>query len=150
MIMLWQHRACRSGGSCEEGDDLCFRPGRAGNPGARGVRGRILGSAGFIDQALLGHPRDETRVLRMALRRKADWANRHQNSVRDTHRGRELDEDHKDLQLGLNRQNCELSSSLGRLPGGLSFCGGWRPCSAALCVMQPGHFWQFWMPLLWL
>ena len=23
-------------------------------------------------------------------------------------------------------------------------------CSAALCVMQPRHFWRFWMPILWL
>jgi hypothetical protein len=58
----------------------------------------------------------------MAFRRKADRAHRHQHSVQDTHRGREIDEDHKRLQLGLNRQNCELRSSLGRLPGGLSFC----------------------------
>jgi hypothetical protein len=58
----------------------------------------------------------------MAFRRKADRAQRHQHSVQDTHRRPELDEDHKDLQLGLNRQNCELRSSLGRLPGGLSFC----------------------------
>jgi monothiol glutaredoxin len=50
-------RDANFGGPYEEDHDLCFRLSRTGNPGARG--GRILGSAGFIEQALQGHPRDE-------------------------------------------------------------------------------------------
>ena len=93
------------GGSNEEGDGLCFRPGRAGHPGTRAVfDARVLGSAGYIDQALLGNLGQKRRVLRMAVRRKADRASCNQDSVQDTHRGREFDKDYKGLQFELIRQ----------------------------------------------
>jgi len=68
----------------------------------------------------------------MALRRKAHWDHRHQNSVRHTHRGRELHEDQKDLQLGLNRQNCELRSTLAALQAAFLFVAPRKNISALL------------------
>jgi hypothetical protein len=93
------------GGSNEEGDHLCVWRCILGNTGARR---RLLGRAGFFDQALPGGYREADH----------DDHNRHwQHRVQDTRRSGRLDKDYK----GLHFRLILFTSLLGRLSAAFLF-----------------------------